>query len=241
MASLFKRPGGHRWIQFTDIDGKRKTIRLGKIAASNAATVKLRVESLLSSRILGCLPDEDTARWLTAIPPALASKLSAVGLVEKRIATSLDELLQYAEENQVSRSKTDSNEHRHARSHAREFFDTEKPLHRFTRTDGKRFFAWMLDEDNGLGLARSTADKRFGKVKRYFQAAVDNRWITDNPFVDIQTKAKNPRDRDVEIERDIITRILEGIVDPKFRLVVALCRYGGLRTPSEPFSLTMGS
>jgi len=53
MASIFKRPNGHGWVQFTSGDGKRQTIRLGKTPVKVAEAVDLRVEILLAARIAG--------------------------------------------------------------------------------------------------------------------------------------------------------------------------------------------
>lgn len=82
MASRVNRPNGHRWIQFKDTSGSRKTLRLGKITARAADDIKRRVEAMLSAQILGCLPDEETARWIASMPPVLADRFAAVGLIE---------------------------------------------------------------------------------------------------------------------------------------------------------------
>lgn len=61
MASVIRRPEGHRWIQFVDTDSKRQTLRLGKTPAKAAATVCGRVEELLAAKMTGTTIDRDLA------------------------------------------------------------------------------------------------------------------------------------------------------------------------------------
>jgi len=64
MASLVNRQNGTREIQFTDVNGKRKTIRLGKMPKRAAGSIKIRVESLLLAKIGKYTLDVDTAKWV---------------------------------------------------------------------------------------------------------------------------------------------------------------------------------
>ncbi len=60
MASVIKTSGGKmpgRAIQFTDADGNRRTIRLGKVGLEAAREFKRKVESLLSWAITNQRPD----------------------------------------------------------------------------------------------------------------------------------------------------------------------------------------
>ena len=91
MASIAKDPNGRRRILFVARDGKRKTIRLGKVSQRHAEMVKLRVEQLNAAAVAGHPIDRDTARWLSEIDDSLAEKLAKVGLVSRRDrATLLD-------------------------------------------------------------------------------------------------------------------------------------------------------
>src|SRR5437773_2506669 len=83
MATINNRPNGHRWIQFSDPCGKRKTLRLGKATAKGAAEVCRRVELLLAARIAGTSLDRETATWLASLDGVLRKRLAAVGLADK--------------------------------------------------------------------------------------------------------------------------------------------------------------
>ncbi len=49
MASISRQKNGLRLIQFADLAGERKTIRLGKVSQRSAEGIKLRVVHLLES------------------------------------------------------------------------------------------------------------------------------------------------------------------------------------------------
>lgn len=93
MASISNDGGGRRRLLFVDPDGRRKTVRLGKITARAAETVKVRVEALLACRTAGCPWDGDLAAWVRDLGDELADKLAGAGLIPKRDRATLDEFL----------------------------------------------------------------------------------------------------------------------------------------------------
>ena len=85
MASIARDKNGNRRIQFIGPNGKRPTIRLGKVSQRAAEAVKFRVEQLLASKLTGHAIEADTARWLRDLEPAMADKLARVGLIPSRM------------------------------------------------------------------------------------------------------------------------------------------------------------
>src|SRR5262245_26366039 len=84
MASISREPNGRRTIQFVASDGKRKTIRLGKVSRRIAEEVRVKVEALNAAAVAGLSWDAETARWIAGLSPVLADKLAAVGLIPRR-------------------------------------------------------------------------------------------------------------------------------------------------------------
>jgi len=76
MASISRDPNGHRRILFVAPDGKRPTIRLGKVSQRAAEAVKFRVEQLLGAKLTGHVVETDTASWIAALEPTMADKLA---------------------------------------------------------------------------------------------------------------------------------------------------------------------
>jgi len=86
MASVSRQNNGTRLIQFVDLDGGRKTIRLGKVSQRLAEGIKLRVEQLLGSLNLNRLMENELASWMMNLEPLMAKRLATVGLIATREA-----------------------------------------------------------------------------------------------------------------------------------------------------------
>src|SRR5262249_34912151 len=86
MASISRDPNGNRSRQFVAGDGKRRTVRLGKVTQKDAEKVKLKVEVLNAARVANLPLDNDTAAWVAGLGDALAARLAAVGLIPDRKA-----------------------------------------------------------------------------------------------------------------------------------------------------------
>ena len=89
MASIANDPNGRRRLQFTDANGRRQTIRLGKIPKRTAESVKIYVEHLLTAKLSKQPIDGETARWVASLDDILAGKLAKAGLVQQRASTQL--------------------------------------------------------------------------------------------------------------------------------------------------------
>ena len=91
MASISKeRPAN---IQFVATDGRRRSLRLGKISEREANSIKFRVESILETNRNESV-DDDTAAWLASRDDRMAAKLARVGLTAKRPSSQLEAFLE---------------------------------------------------------------------------------------------------------------------------------------------------
>ena len=91
MASISCDKAGRRTVQFIGADGKRRTIRLGKVSKKAAETVRGHVEQLNNAKII---PGVGRARrdgrdGSETLTPVLSAKLAKVGLVQRRKAATL--------------------------------------------------------------------------------------------------------------------------------------------------------
>src|SRR3990172_8710402 len=84
MASISHSPNGRRTIQFVGRDGKRRSIRLGKVSQRLAESVQVRVEHLAAAQVTGGAQDGETARWVAVLDSVMYERLVAVGLVEPK-------------------------------------------------------------------------------------------------------------------------------------------------------------
>ena len=81
MASITRNKTGVVKIQFVDGDQCRKTITAGKIGQRPADRMKEKIEALNCSMKFGLPIDNETARWLAALPPKMRQKLAKAGLI----------------------------------------------------------------------------------------------------------------------------------------------------------------
>src|SRR5262249_11705493 len=94
MASISEQPGGRRTIQFVGADGKRRSLRLGKIPQRAAEGIKRYVELLNTAAISKQPIDRDTAAWVAGIGDWLADRLARVGLIAPRLSGTLGDFLE---------------------------------------------------------------------------------------------------------------------------------------------------
>ncbi len=234
MASIGREPGGLR-ILFVAPDGRRKTVRLGKVSRRQAEAVKVKVEALNAAAITGHAPDDEVSRWVVGLGDELADKLAAVGLVPKRVGAVLGGMVDaFCAANphvkpatlivwgQVSR-------------YLREHFGADRPLRTIGRAEAEGFRQWLL----GKKLAATTVAKRLAFARQMFGYAVRCGWIERNPFADVSHKGGDPRQRQHYVTVEETQRLIDAAPNWIWRTIIALARYGGLRTPSETLSLRL--
>ncbi len=88
----------------------------------------------------------------------------------------------------------------------------------------------------GQGLAGATTHRRLKFAEMLFAHAVKKKPIPDDPFADVTVPNVLPADRRQDVTAEDVEE-LTAVSDPTWRVVFALCRYAGLRCPSEVASL----
>jgi len=250
MASIGNDPGGRRRILFTDDDGKRKTIRLGKMSKDEAEFYKRRIEHLISARQRGEAPDGETSRWVGRLRNTLHKRLAAVGLVvprEQREATKLGAFLDAYFANRSDVKPSTMTHWRHTERCLISFFGADRAIDSITPGDAKDFERWLgtkaaRENKHGenpadSGLAPNTIRKRISNAKQFFADAVSRELLNRNPFHGLKSNTGGNRKRDAFVTREDAAKILDACPDAEWRLIFALSRYGGLRCPSEHLKL----
>ena len=236
MASISRDPQGRRTIQFVGADGRRRSIRLGKVSQRIAEAVKLRVELLSAAIQAGHAPDDETARWVAEREQAMADKLAAVGLVPRREAATLGTFLpEYLATRTDVKSGTLTNLLQ-TQLQLLQFFGADKRLCDITAGDADEFRRSMLTR-----LGDNTVRRHCGRAKQFFRAAVRKRLIRENPFGDMTgCGVRANKARQSFISREAARQVMDACPDAQWRLLFALSRYGGLRCPSEHLGLRWG-
>jgi len=214
-------------------DGRRKSIRLGKISQRGAETIRIHVEHLVAATISGGAPCDTTSRWVAELDDTLAGKLAKVGLVAERSSATLAAFItQYVESRHDTKPNTVSLYHQVERNLV-DFFGATKPLRDITPGNADQWRLYLV----GIGLADNTVRRRCGRAKQFFKTAVRLGLISSNPFADLKSSVRANMERSYFIFRDEADKVIEACPDAQWRLLFTLSRYGGLRCPSEHLAL----
>jgi integrase len=235
MASIGHDPSGRKRILFVAPDGKRKTIRLGKVSEKAAMAVKLKVEPLVTAAMLKRPPDDETTRWVASLDAVMADKLAAVGLIPKKASTILGDFLKSYIQSRTDAKPLTHKKYQTTQQYLVDYFSYTKPLAEITEGDADQWRLHLLQ-----GRAENTVRKHLSIAKQYFRAAQRQRLIPENPFADQKATVQRNEKRDYFITREETQKVLDACPDAQWRLLFALSRYAGLRCPSEHLGLRWG-
>ncbi len=238
MATLARDTAPGTWrILFVAADGRRRTIRLGRLDRRAADGVLRRVETLLGCKLAGQPIPRDTAAWIGELGPVLRQRLARAGLIESRpeperhtLGDFLDDYIRTrADIKPSTRTVLDQ-----ARRRMIEFFGADKPIDRITSKDADAYRAWLIEDRK---LARNTAAKLIRYARHFMAVAIRRKIIAENPFAHLPaTVGANPA-RHVFVPASDVERMIDATVDLEWRALLALARYQGLRIPSEALAL----
>ena len=236
MATIGDDANGRKRILFVAGDGSRKTIRIGKATTRQAETFKLRVEKIIGANITGDALDDETARWLSGLDDKIHARLAAVGLVKSRtggramIGAFIDTYLAGRPDlkpmtvwnfKQVRRRLVDC-------------FGENRDLRSIGTAEAEEFRLFMVQK----GLGENTMRRDIGRSRQLFKAAIRRGLVRGtNPFEGMASTVRSDKSRQFFVTREMAAKVIDACPDAQWRLLFALCRYGGLRCPSETLAL----
>ncbi len=235
MASISRDSKGRRTIQFVAADGKRKSIRLGKVSQRVAESVRVKVEQLNAALIAASPMDDETARWVAGLGDSLANKLAAVGLIRERGIARLGEFLDTFIAKRTDAKPSTVLNFRVVKARLIEFFSPDKNIRDITPGDADAWLVWLRQSDsNGKQrCAESTAGRSVRRAKQFFRAALRQKLISENPFADVKALSEANEARKFFVSPEVAQGVIGACPDTEWRLIFALSRYGALRCPSE--------
>ena len=240
MVSISTDTSGNRKIQFSDGNGQRKIVRIGKPSMKAAEKILAKIEAILEAKLSCRSLAPEVATWVGEIPDVLAKRLVAVGLIaprEKRQedTTKLGEFIDaYLASRTDIKPRTRINLLQ-VRKNLVTHFGEDKLLGEIVPGDTDEWRRWMLGSRK---LGHNTVRRHCGRAKQLFRAALRKRLITENPFADMgDCSVKSNKSRQFFLRREDAEKVLAACPDNEWRLIFGLARFGGLRTPSETLLL----
>jgi integrase len=201
----------------------------------DAERIKDRVEQLDATLRSGNEPSGKLLAWLHEIGNDLYDRLVRVGLARPRASASptLAEFLERYRDDRPDVGDGTKATYRTVSKRLLAFFGTDRRLADVSAGDADRFADHLRAE-----YAQATAAKTIKMARQFFRRAVRLGLIPSNPFAEVQAGTEQNRARSFFVTAPAARKLLEACPDHEWRLIVALARYGGLRTPSETLALT---
>ena len=161
-------------IQFSVLDGKRRTIRLGKMNRRRAERIKDFVEDLVEAHRSGQRPMPPTVEWVVGLPPVMRQRLERAGLVTSGRGAgcpTLGEWLSAYIGGRTDAKPSTRTVWGHTRRNLLDFFGKDKPIDGITPGDADQWRLFLV----GQNLAENTVRRRGGIAKQFFNFASGTR------------------------------------------------------------------
>ncbi|WP_350210880.1 tyrosine-type recombinase/integrase [Botrimarina sp.] len=123
--------------------------------------------------------------------------------------------------------------------HLREHFGDSTSLRSITKARARDWRDTVAEKrkKNGEPFGENTVRKYVTKVRTLFNVAVADELIDRNPFAGLPAATVRVESRQHFVTDEDAKKVLKECPSVEWRLVFALCRYGGLRCPSEVLTL----
>ncbi|WP_162006877.1 tyrosine-type recombinase/integrase [Roseimaritima sediminicola] len=218
-------------------DGKRRSLYLASLSKRAADNVARHVDELATAYAANIPPAPETTRWANGTEGSIRKSLERWGLIDSRPAQTADCRLcvPFFESWIVENCRTDrtENNYRQAVKWFVRRFGSDRTLTSITPAEFASWHRWMIHADR---LAPSTANKHAKRIRTLFKNAIDARLLAENPGTGTKLGSEVNSDRDHYVSREDAARII-AVCDTEWALIFGLCRFAGLRCPSEVTAL----
>jgi integrase len=244
MASVStQKSTGLRRVLFQGLDGQRAAIHLGKVSMASAREIAGHVDHLAVCRRSGVDCRRSTRDWIERIQtdwPKLANRLFELGLIRNTVQAD-QQFESFVDRLIATRSDVKPNTLKLWRQSAQKIqqFFGDRMLRSLTAKDGNDYLRWLSSavEHGGAGHSASTPSKHLTIAKGFLNEAVDAEILIANPFQKVKADRSVDKRRRRFVSASLIESVINSTEDVELRAIIALSRWGGLRTPSEPFAL----
>ncbi|MCE9589050.1 MAG: site-specific integrase [Planctomycetes bacterium] len=219
---------------FFDAGGKRRTLYLGNVSKADAQGVRVKVEALADAQLLHQAPLREVTLWLKGLDSVFYDRLAAVGLAEPRHCALLGPFIDEYIAGRTDLKPGTLAVMKQGRDGLVDHFGAQRRMDSITPGEADGWRLKMLAEK----YSEATVRKRTQVAKQVYRAAIRSRLVESDPFADLPSGSRENRERLRFIDTATIGKVLDACPDDQWRLIVLLCRYGGVRCPSEVMPLT---
>ncbi|MFO0013696.1 MAG: tyrosine-type recombinase/integrase [Planctomycetota bacterium] len=252
MASLHKQ-GGNRpgyKLRFRDTDNRQRVLWLGDVSKRNAETVLLHVNELERAYKGGVSPEPGTAKWANELTGRIRERLAVYGFVgaeRKQVCGDASRLVRPFFDSYIANRTDLKPATKYKYEQSAKYFTTYVGPHRLladvTPADIDAWRLWLVSsaiaakgDKPARGMAVSSANKHAKRIKKLFAQAVRAKLLSESPAADQKIGPEVNRERDHYIDRNTVAKVLDEC-DTEWALIFGLCRFAGLRCPTEVLGL----
>jgi integrase len=238
MASISTASNGTRRILVVTKHRERKAVHLGKIPLKTAEEICRRIETINAAAIAGVAMDGDTAAWLSKIGDGLYERLVVAGLVQSRTpaaACNVPSLGAFVDAFLAGRDDLKPNTRMtfmQTRKALVKHFGEDRPIDAVSAGDADEWVAALRKEYSPATIA--TFIKR---ARQMFRHATRKKILVESPFREIKVPSQVNKAREEFVPMETVDQLIQAAPGHDWRCIIALARYGGLRTPSETLAL----
>ena len=204
----------------------------------DAESFKIKLESLLSAKLMGNSPDRESSLWLSTLDDDLHAKLAAHELVEPRHKADVVTLVGFLDAYLKRRAGDVKGGtfvfYGHTVRNLSGFFGSAKSLADITPGDADDFRRHLQKTEK---LSMATIVRRCTLARTFLKDAIRRKLIDSNPFDGVGKGSTANPERQRFIDQATIAKVIDACPNAEWRLLVVLSRFAGLRVPSEPLLL----
>jgi len=221
-------------IQWKFPSGKRQTLWLGKVSTRDAQATLRHVDELIDASKSHRSCSRETGVWLEDCSAELLNKLAKAGLVELEASKPKPTFEELAK---IYHTRGDIGE---STKSIRRYWETSivqilgsKSCDQVNPDDAERLRDALLHK----GLKKITVGRMLRFARQVFDIAVSKKHLAENPMAGLKHNFREgkaaPREYICPNRIEEILRVMPG----PWKLMTALARYAGLRSPSESLLL----
>lgn len=233
ITKIKRKDGTAYRVEYNTVSGRKIISLPAKYSLKTATEVKELVERILYFEENNLIPDAKTSSAIKMLPDALKSKFAENGLMPKyRGNHTLGAIWEGFFKEVMAKPNTVSN-YRQAERRFFVFFDPKTPAAKLNTANGLEFRKHLTERN----LAEATIAGTIKRIRTVLNWAVKRQLLENNPFTDVPAGSFINKAREHFVSRDDYAKLLNACPSQEWRTILALCRIGGLRNPSETLAL----
>ena len=234
METRKNRNGINIKIRFS-INKQRRRLCLGsKYTLKQAEKIRQFVDELANARETGGQISRSASGFISEMTADLRQRFVACGLLDPPSCKTIRELWDRFLSEPSDRKDSTLTTYVTCRKRFFAFFNTDTDPCQITKKDGEEWKLFLVKH----GYAEASVAGSIQRANSVLNWAVEQEIIPSNPFRGIRRGSFSNPGRQFYVPMEWYEKLLDACPDQCWRTLLALCRIGGLRNPSETLLLT---